>query len=284
MESVISCTKVGKILQEVQKKCEKEYQELLISGNLLDFECLLSQDLSAVYNAISELMLQFCAVKLLASMSKKAENLGMSKLEKRFVSFQICTGYSVIINSYYACNVGEDFEGSRYPLLRHWGIVEKCSPSYYDKVGMCAIISPSYILSNQLLSKFDVKNTISHNRKVMNGLGTFCSEQEEHLVLKTGENVAGKRIVISIDGGRTRTREYNETLNEAGNECYASPWREPKLFVIDILNEQGKVDPKETPIYGCRFDQDDILGLLRRYLGLLDIKTAKSVQIVADGY
>jgi hypothetical protein len=131
--------------------------------------------------------------------------------------------------------------------------------------------------------KFDVKNTISHNRKVMNSLGTFCSDKEEHLVLKLGENVMGKRVVISIDGGRTRIREYNETLNEAGNECYASPWREPKLFVIDVLNEQGKVDPKETPIYGCRFDEDDVLGLLRRYLILLDLKNAKSVQIIADG-
>lgn len=283
MESVISCTKVGKILLELQNKCEKEYQNLLFSGDLLGFEGLLWADLQAVYNKISEIMLQLTALKLLECMREKAEKLGMSKLEKRAVSFQISTGYEVIVKSYYGCNVSENFEGSRYPLLRHWGIIEKCSPSYYDKVGMCSIISPSYTLSNQLLTKFNVKNTISHNRKVMNSLGTFCSDKEEHLVLKSGENVTGKRIVISMDGGRTRTREYNEKFNEAGNECYASPWREPKLFVIDVLNELGKVDTKEMPIYGCRFEEQEVLDLLKRYLVLLDIKTVKGVQIVADG-
>lgn len=283
MESVISCTKVGKILLELQNKCEKDYQTLLFSGDLLEFERLLKADLLSVYDTISEIMLQLMALKLSESMREKAENLGMSKLEERPVSFQIATGYEVTVNSYYGCKVGEDFEGSRYALLRHWGIIEKCSPSYYDKVGMCAIISPSYALSNQLLTKLNVKNTISHNRKVMNSLGTFCSDKEEELVLKSGENVRDKRIVISIDGGRTRTRVYNGNLNEAGNECYASPWCEPKLFVIDVLNEFGKVDPKESPIYGSRFAEQDVLDLLKRYLVLLDIKTAKSVQIIADG-
>ena len=283
MESVISCTKVGEILLEVQNKCEKEYQNLLFSGDLLGFERLLSRDLLAVYNGISELMLQFSALKLLESMQEKAKDVGMSKLEKRSVSFQICTGYSVTVHSYYGCNVSENYECSRYSLLRHWGIIEKCSPSYYDKVGMCAIISPSYAISNQLLTKFDVRNTISHNRKVMNSLGAFCNDKEADLVLKSGENVTNKRVVISIDGGRTRTREYNGNLSELGHECYASPWREPKLFVIDLLNEFGKVDTKESPIYGCRFEEQDVLDLLKRYLGLLDIKTAKSVQIVADG-
>ena len=258
MESVISSTNVGIILQKMQSKCEKEYQNLLFSGDLLGFERLLWTDLLDFYNTVSEIMLKSMGEQLLASMEEKAKTLGMSKLEKRSVSFQISTGYEVKVSSYYGCNVCKNFEGSRYSLLRHWGIIEKCSPSYYDKVGMSAIISPSYSICNQLLKKFNIKNTISHNRKLMNSLGDFCKDKEEDLVLKSGENVKDKRVVISIDGGRTRTREYSEELNEAGNKCYTSTWREPKLFVIDVLSESGKVDSEETPIYGCRFDEQEV--------------------------
>ncbi len=79
MESVISCTKVGEILLELQKKCEKDYQNLFISRDLLEFERLLWADLQEVYNKISEIMLQLVALKLLDSMhknGKKCANFG----------------------------------------------------------------------------------------------------------------------------------------------------------------------------------------------------------------
>jgi hypothetical protein len=191
---------------------------------------------------MSELLLDFTC--------KKGSKWGMSKLQKRAVWIRISTGFEVKIWSYYGCIVNEGFEGSRYLLLRYWGVIEKCSPSYYDKVGMAAIISPSYTISSELLTKFNVKSTVSHTRDLMNGLGTFCSEKEASLVLSEGENVIGLRVVISIDGGRTRTREYSDVQNEKGNDCYATPWREPKLFVITTLDKDGKADEKRLPIYG----------------------------------
>jgi hypothetical protein len=115
---------------------------------------------------------------------------------------------------------------------------------------MAAIISPSYTISSELLTKFNVKSTVSHTRDLMNGLGTFCAEKEASLVLSEGENVSGLRVVISIDGGRTRIREYSGVQNEMGNDCYATPWREPKLFVITTLDNDGKADEKRLPIYG----------------------------------
>jgi hypothetical protein len=37
------------------------------------------------------------------------------------------------------------------------------------------------------------------------------------------------------------------------------------------------------PKYGCRFEEDAVLDLLKEYLVLLKIKTAESVQLIADG-
>jgi hypothetical protein len=283
MESVISSAKIGKIFEIVQKNCGESYQKLLLSGNLLGFERSLMEDLLGVYNEICAEMLCQMSELLLSFTSKQGSKWGMSKLQKRSVWIRISTGYEVMIWSYYSCIVSEDFSGSRYLLLRYWGVVEKCSPSYYDKVGMVAIISPSYSISSEVLMKLNIISTVSHTRDLMNGLGAFCAEKEASLVLSPGENVSGLRVVISIDGGRTRTREYSGVQNENGNDCYATPWREPKLFVITTLDKDGKADKKRLPIYGCRFEESAVLELLKNYLVLLKIKTAESVQLIADG-
>jgi len=90
-------------------------------------------------------------------------------------------------------------------------------------------------------------------------------------------------VVLAIDGGRTRTRTYEGELNQAGNQTYQTAWCEPKLFVIDVLDEQGQADRYELPIYGCRFKDTEVLELLERYLNKLEITKAEQVQILADG-
>ena len=47
------------------------------------------------------------------------------------------------------------------------------------------------------------------------------------------------------------------------------------------MNEKGQLEAHSQPIYGCRFDEQDFLDLLKRYLSRLDIKNAKSIQIIA---
>ncbi|MCB9300750.1 MAG: hypothetical protein H6566_08900 [Lewinellaceae bacterium] len=89
--------------------------------------------------------------------------------------------------------------------------------------------------------------------------------------------------MISIDGYRTRTRSYDDNYNDSGNATYQTAWCEPKLFVIDVLDEKGQPERHELPIYGCRFAEADVLALLERYLKRLHIAKAKQVQIIADG-
>jgi hypothetical protein len=42
----------------------------------------------------------------------------------------------------------------------------------------------------------------------MNMMSSFCKDKEKHLVIETNDKLTNKRVVISVDGGRTRTREY----------------------------------------------------------------------------
>ncbi|MCB0563028.1 MAG: hypothetical protein KDD01_01480 [Phaeodactylibacter sp.] len=83
--------------------------------------------------------------------------------------------------------------------------------------------------------------------------------------------------------GRTRIRQYSGTYTNEGYEQYDTAWRELKLFVIDILDEEGRLARTELPIYGCRFDQEHLFSLLESYLSKLKIKDAESVQLLGDG-
>ena len=101
------------------------------------------------------------------------------------------------------------------------------------------------------------------------------------------ETLAGKRVLIGIDGGRTRTREWDEieegVVRSSNYNTFDTPRREPKLLVISSIDDKGKVNRKELPIYDVCFGDDELFELLADYLTLLEIEKAKSVQVVGDG-
>jgi hypothetical protein len=62
--------------------------------------------------------------------------------------------------------------------------------------------------------------------------------------------LAGKRVRVSLDGGRVRTRRTRRGRKTAkGRHGFATPWREPRVLVIDILDEQGQPDRLRLPLY-----------------------------------
>ena len=284
MVESVSGTKLRELLEKIVLNSTASYVSQTNGGDILGFERCLRSDLDAVFNEVCKGVLQQSAEELQPVLANKCALLGMSKLQLRPLEVEVSTGHVVEVMNYYACKVPESFEGEqRHSLGLHWGLLGKSSPGYYDKVGLCTTICPSYNISNQLLSKFGIAGCISHNRDIMNRLGAFCKDKEEYLVINSSDKLTNKRVIISADGGRTRTRTYTGEVNDLGKPMYDTPWCEPKLFVIDVLDEQGKPDALVNPLYGCRFDEHEFLDLLRRYLSLLDIKNAKSIQIIADG-
>ena len=60
----------------------------------------------------------------------------------------------------------------------------------------------------------------------------------------TGE-LASKRIVVSVDGGRTRIR-HNAKVGRRNAKTrhrrYKAPWKEPRVMSVYVLDEEGKRD------------------------------------------
>jgi hypothetical protein len=103
------------------------------------------------------------------------------------------------------------------------------------------------------------------------------------------ERAEGRRVVVSIDGGRIRIRSNKRgRKSRKGRRHYDTHWREPKLLIIYVVNAEGRLDREWSPIMDgllqTRGDAaDDLFELLKCYLQLIGIQEADKVLLVADG-
>ena len=106
--------------------------------------------------------------------------------------------------------------------------------------------------------------------------------------LPTGDILKDQRVVIAVDGGRTKIRinkedDKNPKTNRYG---FAGEWIEPKLLTIYTVNEEGeKVKTNEIPITndGTYDGYQAFLQILEMHLVNLGISQAKQVLLIADG-
>lgn len=283
MNPLVTESKIQKIIEDqLLKKIPKLYS-ILKKGNLLNYEEELSLRLQTIYNKVSEILLEESAKELLPILKEQAKEVGLKRFRKRPFTIQLGTGHIVKIKDWYANEIPENYDLERHVLVKHWKILGNSSINHIDKVCMSSVLCPSYNIANQLLIRFGIKQSISRVRKLTNEVATYCQEIEAQLSLSKGENLKGKKVIIGVDGGRVRTRAYTGKKNKSGNAIYETPWREPKLFVIHVIDEKGKLDKEVRPIYGCRFSEEAMLLLLRSYLQILQISQCEKVQLLADG-
>jgi hypothetical protein len=253
--------------------------------NLFNFENVLYKKIQDLYNEVCRVVLEkFC----LSSFFKKeckdlVQKFNVKKIKKRETSLQLRTGAKITIPSYYAGSKIGDNNRELFHNLLH--TVSKASPCYYSTLSMFSVICPSFETANSLLKSQSIQCNNNRIRDISLKFSERVLENRCGIQLEENETLEGKNVVCSIDGGRTRPREYRNCKNEKGtHNLYATPWREPKLFVIQVIDEKsGKQIKKEFPIYDCTFGKSKCFKLLSKYLKKLNINKAKMVQFIADG-
>lgn len=174
-------------------------------------------------------------------------------------------------------------------MLEYWGCVHKAAPAYYSYISMLSILCPSFDIVLQILNDQHIQGEYKRIKKIAYNVGETCFSNRIKIGLKQGEHVSGKRVILSVDGGRTRLREMNPHKKpsksyKAKRAKFDTPWREPKLFVIHVLNKDGSINKHELPIYDAVInDADRCSDLLAGYLKKLRIETAAEILFIADG-
>jgi hypothetical protein len=72
-------------------------------------------------------------------------------------------------------------------------------------------------------------------------------QQAENVAFE--DTVAGRRVVISSDGGRLRLRETKRgPKTKKGRGRYTGAWREPKVLLVYVVDAEGKRDANFVPV------------------------------------
>ena len=176
-----------------------------------------------------------------------------------------------------------------YPVLEVLGVHYRVSPALGGEVGRS--VAMGTVDQAQLTLKL---RGIDLDRKVICRLAMCLAERalayrewvkEQAEKGFRGCSCKGKRIVISTDGGRIRTRKSRRGRRlKSGHHRFDATWREPKVFVIYEIDAQGKKRRRGLLRYDATMEAADGLFLqLGAVLREIGAHEAEEWVIVADG-
>lgn len=267
---------------------------LSIVHNLLlecDLRCA-EQHLTQIFQTLESGFLELIIHKLCQSqdlqnaMKTAAEQRGLSQFITRKTTLRLANGQTISLKTRYAQKAPKGYHDKRNLFHLFFKTLHKSSPLHTSNVSSASVICPSFDTAADIMTELGVSTTPDWQRDVSTDFAKQCTGRHAELVLKKGETLAGKTVLIAIDGGRCRTREPNGKIsikNEREYEQYDTPWIEPKLFVISTIDENGQTNKLDLPIFDAAFGMDEMFELLRTYLLALNIHKAKIVQVAADG-
>ena len=172
-----------------------------------------------------------------------------------------------------------------YPGLALLGIAERQSPAVLDLLAKSAAALGSFQDAKDSLADHGIPVSITRISTAVRAVACQARTlRTKDLSLRTLE-LQGRKIVVSIDGGRIRIRKDKKGPKTKKNRTrYATDWKEPKLLCIYVLDENGHVDRRIPPILdGTMANVDEIFKMLGHYLSMLSIDTTTEVLFIADG-
>jgi hypothetical protein len=208
---------------------------------------------------------------------------------KETVWVRTAQGVAVPVRVTYYRRKGKRRAGQRcagvYAGLVLLGIYDRCTPALAAEVSLLAAMLGSLEEARAVLAARGVDLDTKTLRQIAYRFGARArlSQQIDDTVFD--DTVAGRRVVVSSDGGRIRLRETKRGhKTKKGRRRYSGAWREPKVLIIYVVDAEGKREAHFAPVMDATLKGPDaVFGLLRTYLQRLHITQADRVLFLADG-
>jgi len=205
----------------------------------------------------------------------------------RPVTVQFLGGLEVVLMARYWCRsqarAGKG-KGS-YFGLRLLGVCDRTTPALASEVAQLAAALSSFEDAQARLRQMGVNMSIRRIANVAYHFAQRARSRQELEGMGIEGSLAGKRVVISTDGGRLRVRKNKRgKRTKKGRSRYRTDWREPKLLVIYVVDEKGRIAQEFAPVMdGTLQGPDEVFRLMEFYLRELHIDQAQEVLFIADG-
>src|SRR5512147_3056193 len=205
---------------------------------------------------------------------------------RREVTLRTTCGVVVIRVTYFSRNCDRDRSGKgMFPTLLLWGMHDRCTSGVASQVSKLVAMLGSLEEVERVLADRGQPLDLKTIRSMAYRFPARARAAQRAGSLNWGETVAGRRVILSTDGGRIRIRTTKRGPKTAkGRHRYRTDWREPKLLIIYVVDEKGQMDRDFLAVIdGTLGGPDAIVKLLEFYLRELEIATADKVLFVADG-
>ena len=165
------------------------------------------------------------------------------------------------------------------------GIYDRCTPALAAEVSLLAAMLGSLHEAQDVLANRGVTLDTKTIRMIAYRYAARARLVQQVEDTAFEDTVAGRRVVISSDGGRLRLRETKRGLQtKKGRGRYTGAWREPKVLLVYVVDAEGKRDATFVPVMDATLKGSDaVFALLRTYLQRLVITQADQVLFIADG-
>jgi hypothetical protein len=181
-----------------------------------------------------------------------------------------------------------------YPELAALGIRHGDCPAVQALVARTVALCPSIEAARKELQRQGLKLDKKTVRRIAEQLGTEFLAWRRREVLAwcvggspAGDELAGCRVAVQIDGGRVRVRQNKRSAakrKKGQRPKFKTAWREPKVLVIFAFDEHGKKQKHRQPLIdGTLLGPDHLAELVAWHLHRLGAAKAKEIVFLSDG-
>jgi hypothetical protein len=280
-------------IHDVQQQIATKRREGRVIRTAEDFQSW-ERAIAALTNRLSALLMAEATQAALddAENRRRARSLAqgaghiLKDQGRRDVSLQTTCGPILVRVTYFSRNCDRSKAGKgMYPMLLLWGVQDRCSAAIASEISKLVAMLGSLEEVEQVLSDRGRPLDFKTIRTIAYRFASRARAAQRAGNLDWGEAVAGRRVVVSTDGGRIRIRTTKRGPKTAkGRNRYRTDWREPKLLIIYAVDEKGQKDREFLAVVdGTLGGPDAIFKLMECYLRELKITTADTILFVADG-
>lgn len=287
---------VADLLQELEGQLE-QLCELLRSE--LDFAALEEAVTASLNRVVAGVLAEVLEPLLsddgfLRSLKGLGGRLGMRFKDYREVSVRLGNGEVIRVRTAYFVKAlpkggrrrrGPNGRGA-YLGLEVVGFLKRCSRQLISAVTEAALLCPSLAVAQQMLARRAITLDVKTLRRLCQELGEAGLKRRGAVSLAGTEDLTGGTLVIGIDGGRLRERRRKRGRKPAKlkRQGYHTDWREPKLFTLYLLDEQGQLMKSFAPLHDATLgDHEALFAVLEQYVRALELSTVNRLVFCGDG-
>ncbi|MGC1952432.1 MAG: hypothetical protein WA970_07655 [Gammaproteobacteria bacterium] len=234
---------------------------------------------------------QLVAPEFIRALKDLGGRLGMRLKGYRLVKVHLGSGQSVeVVAPYFVKAAPKGRHRARrqgaYLGLEVLGFLRRWSSRLVSEVAQAALLCPSFEVAHAVFERRGLEVDVKTLRCLCRVLFEQGRWFRGKISLSGTEPLAGQTLVIGIDGGRLRERRRKRGRKKAGQkrQGYHTDWKEPKLFTLYVLDNEGQVVKSFAPLHDATMrNHEGLFALLERYLDVLDLERVARIVFCGDG-